>query len=778
MGDLIRREDASIPDPTIRIQRTADHQWAPEDDSLDIRRYFQVLRKRKWLITLVVGTILLLVGIQSFTTTPLYRAAARVQIDPESANILPYQAVNESVERYLSSEIYLQTELEILQSRALARRVVDRLNLANDPRFIVPVREGLVTSQLGWFKRTLSNLRPGGSDDHTAGSMAGESVTGVEENRAALDTFRDRLEVEQVPNSRLVEIRWVSPDPTLAAAVSDTLAEEFIEQNLQTKFEANTRATEFLKKQLQDMKGKVEKSEQELVKYARENNIVSIGPDRGSIVLQTLEDLNRQMTTVEGDLIGKTADYQAVRDATPENFPQSLRTPSTSLLEERLFGLQQNLASLSAQFGNEWPAVIQVRQQIQEVEKQLQREKKETINRVQSEYRVAVNRQQMLKSALNRQKAEANQLNQDSIQYNILQREVDTNRQLYEGLLQRLKETGISAGMRSSNIHVVDHAEVPAAPYSPQRAADLALGFGVGLFLAIGLAFLMEYLDNTLKTPEDMEQSLGLPSLGVIPAMADLPAGSSRLLASRNESGGSKDVPARISPARFRVWEAYRSLRTSILLSHSGKPPKVIMVTSSVPGEGKTTTVANTGIVLAQTGARTLLIDLDMRKPALASTFGYNGNQGISAYLSGNGDLSSQIRQTNYPNLFLLPAGFRPPNPAELIGSERMETALRLLGDYFKYIVIDTPPVLSVTDGLLLSPHVDGVVMVIKGGSTPKEAARKAGNHLSSVGARILGALINNVDMNAPEYSYYYRHYFDERYNNDLSSAAGQAGAV
>ncbi|RPJ86578.1 MAG: polysaccharide biosynthesis tyrosine autokinase [Acidobacteria bacterium] len=629
-----------------------------------------------------------------------------------------------------------------------------------------------MTSQLSWLKRTVSNLRPGRSDAPKTG--ADESGAGRDKNRDVLDTFRDRLEVAQVPNSRLVEIRWVSPDPTLAAAVSDTLAEEFIEQNLQTKFEANTRATEFLKKQLQDMKGKVEKSEQELVKYARENNIVNIGPDRGSMVLQTLEDLNRQMTTVEGELIGKTADYQAVRDATPESFPQSLRTPSISLLEERLFGLQQNLASLSAQFGSEWPAVIQVRQQIQEVEKQLLREKKETINRVQSEYRVAVNRRQMLLGALNRQKAEANQLNQDSIQYNILQREVDTNRQLYEGLLQRLKETGISAGMRASNIHVVDHAEVPEAPYSPQRAADLALGLGVGLFLAIGLAFLMEYLDNTLKTPEDMEQSLGLPSLGVIPAMADLPAGSSRLLASRNESGDSKtDLPAAISPARFRVWEAYRSLRTSILLSHSGKPPKVIMVTSSVPGEGKTTTVANTGIVLAQTGARTLLIDLDMRKPALASTFGYNGNQGISAYLSGNGDLSSQIRQTSYPNLFLLPAGFRPPNPAELIGSERMESALRLLGDYFKYILIDTPPILSVTDGLLLCPHVDGVVMVIKGGSTPKEAARKAGNHLTSVGARILGALINNVDMNAPEYSYYYRHYFDERYNTDLSSAAG-----
>jgi len=758
------------------MQRTGNYQWGPDEDSLDVRRYFQILRKRKWLIVAVVTTVLVLVAVQSFTTTPLYRATARIQIDPESENILPYKDVYEGPERYLSSEVYLQTQLEILQSRALARRVVDRLNLANDPRFEVPVREGLVTSQLGSVKKAMSGLFS--KSDSGAAAANRESMPGMAENRAVIEKVLSRLEVTQVPNSRLVEVGWVSPDPSLASAVSDTLAEEFIEQNLQTKFEANTRATAFLKKQLQDMKGNVEKSEGDLYRYARENNILNIN-DRGSIVLQTLEDLNRQMTTVEGELIGKTAEFQAVRDATPEDFPQSLRTPSISLLEERLFGLQQNLASLSAQFGNEWPAVVQVRQQIREVEQQLVREKRETIRRAQSEYKVAVNRQQMLRRALQKQKAEANQLNQDSIQYNILQREVDTNRQLYEGLLQRLKETGISAGMRTSNIHIVDHAQVPTAPYSPQRAADLALGFGVGLLIAVGLAFLMEYLDNTLKTPEDMEQSLGLPSLGVIPAISDLPAGGSRLLAEKSTSGADKtELPARIAPTRFRVWEAYRSLRTSILLSHSGKPPKVIMVTSSIPGEGKTTTVANTGIVLAQTGARTLLIDLDMRKPALAGTFGFTGNQGISSYLSGNADLSSQIRQTSYPNLFLLPSGFRPPNPAELIGSERMEAGLRLLGDYFKYILIDTPPLLSVTDGLLLSPHVDGVVLVIKGGSTPKETVKKASNHLMSVGARVLGAMINNVDMDTPEYTYYYRDYYDDRYNSDLSSAAGSPGAV
>ncbi len=773
MRELTRREQ-SFPDSAIKIKRYWDYQGSPDDDSLDIRRYFQVLLKRRWLIAGVVAFVLLLVGLQSFTTTPLYRATAGIQINPETANVLPYEEIYESAERYLASDMFLQTQLEILQSKALAQRVVDRLDLVNDPRFDVPVREGVVTTQLGWARRAALGLFSSSGKEETAPN---QDTTDVQK-RSAIEKLGSRLEVEQVPNSRLVEIRWVAPDPTLASLVADTIAEEFIEQSLQTKFDANARANEFLKKQLEEMKKKVEKSEQELVQYARENNILNIN-DRGSIVHQTLEDLNAQMTVVEGELITKTAEYEAVKDTTPETFPQVLRTPSIALLEERLFGLQQNLASLSAQFGNEWPTVIQVRQQIEEVQQQLNREKAETIRRAKSDYQVAVNRKRMLERALERQKAQANQLNQDSIQYNILQREVDTNRELYQGLLQRLKETGISAGARTSNIHVVDHAQVPAAPYSPQRARDLAMGLGVGLMIAIGLAFLMEYLDNTVKTPDDMEQSLGLPSLGIIPTISGLPVANSRLLAEKTGSGGGvkTQLPVRSSPSRFRVWEAYRALRTSILLSHSGKPPKVMMITSAIPGEGKTTTVANTGIVLAQTGARTLLIDLDMRKPALAGTFGLKENQGISSYLSGNADLSSQIRQTTYPNLFVLPAGLRPPNPAELIGSERMETALRLLSEYFKYILIDTPPLLSVTDGLLLSVQVDGVVLVIKGGSTSRETVRKASNHLVNVGAHILGGMINNVDIDTPEYTYYYRHYFDERYNTDLSSATGPAGA-
>jgi len=775
MADLIRREHDYVSGPAMRMDRNRLNPGLTDDDGMDIRRYYQVLLKRRWLIMAVVMTVLAVVALQSFTTTPLYRSSVKIQIDPESSTIVPYKEFYETSERYMGSETYLQTQLEVLKSRALARRVVDRLNLPNDPRFNAPISDGFITTQANWIKKAALGLFSSGDAGGRSARTAPVSNEPSEPSAApgtwaAIDKLQSRMDIDQIPNSRLVEISWSSSDPELAAVVVDAIAEEFIEQNLRTRYEATARATEFLKGQLEEIKEKVEKSEAELVEYARQNNIFNI-TDRESMAQQTLSDLNHQVTEVQGTLIAESAKYQAVRSATVDNFPQVLRNPTIQTLEERLFGLEQNLASLSAQFGSEWPAVVQSKQQIAEVQQQLAKEKREAIRRAKMEYEMAVNRDRMLQGALDRQKTQVNKMNEDSIQYNILQREVDTNKQMYDGLLQRLKEAGVSAGLRTSPIHIVDHGRVPDAPYLPRKAADLALAFGIGLILAIGLAFLMEYMDNTLKTPDDVEASIGLPSLGVIPTIAK-PAQAQKFLAAKNseEDNGSTAL-LNANELRFRVWESYRSLRTSILLSNSGKPPRTILVTSSVPGEGKTTTVANIGIVLAQTGARTLLVDLDMRKPSLDDKFNCTGEKGISSYLSGNSDLSSLIRPTAYPNLFILPAGFRPPNPAELIGSEKMELGLKLLSDYFKYIVVDSPPVLAVTDALVLSPKVDGVVLVVQGGSTSKDVVRRAGGHLLGVGARILGAVINNVNMDAPEYVHYYRHYYDETYSNDFTAA-------
>ncbi|MCZ6768517.1 MAG: polysaccharide biosynthesis tyrosine autokinase, partial [Acidobacteria bacterium] len=568
---------------------------------------------------------------------------------------------------------------------------------------------------------------------------------------------------------RLVDVSHNSHQPEFAAKVINTLVEEFIEQNFENKYKATIRATDFLQKQLEQLKITVEHSEEDLTRYARQHGILNID-ERGNIVLQKLADLNQERTRVQANLISKTARYQVVKDATVENFPQSLKNDLIIDLQKRLFELEQNLASLSERFGPDWPEVQNAGKEIHEVREQLGREKENTIREAKIEYRVAQDHYQMLSSALEEHKQLANQLNEDSIQYNILRREVETSKQLYEGLLQRLKEAGVSAGLKSSNIQVVDRGEVPREVYRPRKGLNLALGLMVGLMLGVGLAFLTEYLDDTLKTPDQVEELLALPSLGVIPAIGKPRDGTTHLLpAGATDAQSAAILP--YTPAGSRIWEAYRSFRTSLVLSSSGQQPKTILVTSSFTGEGKTTTAINAGIVFAQTGARTLLIDLDMRKPMLARRFGMGRSDGMSTFLSGNSDLSSQIRQTAVRSLFVLPGGPIPPNPAELMGSERMEEVLRLLAQYFEYIVIDSPPVLSVTDALVLSPQVDGVVMVIHGGKTPRDAVRRADAHLRDVGAKILGALINNVDMESSDYYYYYRHYYDYGYHETTDQA-------
>jgi len=323
-----------------------------------------------------------------------------------------------------------------------------------------------------------------------------------------------------------------------------------------------------------------------------------------------------------------------------------------------------------------------------------------------------------------------------------------------------LKEAGVSAGLKSSNIHIVERADVPRGPSGPRHGRNLALGLLMGLMLGVGLAFALDYFDNTLKTPDELEQHVALPSLGIVPRIDELSAKSRKALPASNNGNSNGDrgqLNHYVSP-RSVVWEAYRSLRTSILLSHSGNPPRRILVTSALPGEGKTTTALNTAIVLAQTGARTLLLDLDMRKPEVGRRFGLSDKSGMSIFLSGNSDLSSLITETPYSNLYVIPAGPLPPNPAELVGSQRWQKAISLLSEYFEYIVIDSPPVLSVADPVILSTKVDGVVLVVLAGKTPREAVRKAKSVLQGVGATVLGAMINNVDVDG-HYSYYYKYY-------------------
>ncbi len=763
MSDLIKVGEGAVhPSPRpLTPPRDVNFDFS-EGRTIDFARYYRLLLRRKWVILAVALTFTVGAGLQVYTATPLYTATARLQIDPESNNVLPYDDPFQSSLYFLASDSYLRTQAEIISSRALALRVVKKMRLQEDPHFAASVSSGIFSDLIADASGAIRELITGGDNPVEPASEAPDpGDSGLE---TAAEALRSRITVSPLRGTRIMEVYFTAADPGFAAAVVNVVTQEYIQQNFDKRFDATAQASDFLESKLDILKSKVEDSEEHLIGYARENNIVNVD-ERQNIVMQKLASLSAELTQVESQLITEAARREALKDASVESFPQSLKNNAILALEAKLLGLDQDLAKLSIQYGPEWPAVRQTRGEIDAVQTQILEEKRQALQKANEAYDTVLTHREKLLQALEEQKLVANQLYQDSIQYNILKREVDTNKDLYEGVLQRLKQAGISVGLKSSNLHVIDDARPPSFASWPSKRRAITTGLLVGLFFGFGLAFLLEMIDNTIKTPEDLEASVGLPALSVIPSLQA--AAGTRALLPQTVGGATETLMDRyLGLSKSQVWEAYRSLRTSILLSHSGRPPQTVLVTSALPGEGKTTTSLHTAVVLAQTGARTLLIDMDMRKPALARIMGVDGSRGMSNYLSGNSDLSSQIQPGKIPNLFVLAAGPHPPNPAELIGSDRMLTGLSLVKDYFKYIVIDSPPIMSVTDALILANMVDGVVLVIHGGKTPRDAVQKASERLVGVGGRVLGALINNVDIRKSEYSSYYRYYY---YYDDYS---------
>ena len=438
--------------------------------------------------------------------------------------------------------------------------------------------------------------------------------------------------------------------------------------------------------------------------------------------------------------------------------------------------LQDQLAQLTSQFGPQYPKVQEVNNRLLQIRASIDREVKNSGSRAESEYQAALQRERMLRGQLEGQKQEANQLNQSAIEYNLLKREADGNRQLYDGLLQKLKEAGVSAGLKSSNIRQVDVARVPLAPSQPNIPRNLMIALLMGLAGGVTFAFLLEILDNTVRTPEQVEHIAALPALGIVPLnhrdLNLLAKGSQQK--SLTGKAPSKSKVGLIAHARPKsgIAESYRALRTSILLSSLGSPPKVILITSALPQEGKTTTSVNTAIVLAQKGGKVLLVDCDMRRPGVHSIIGIANRSGLSTVLTGTEDVSAAvIMSRQLPNLFVIPSGPPPPQPSELLASPAMLALLEQWKLEYDHIILDTPPTLSVTDAVLLSVKADAVVLVIRSGQTTKDALRRARDLLLHVNAKVMGVVVNAVDLSAPDlnYQYYYGSKYGGRYYDEAA---------
>jgi len=728
-----------------------------------LRDYLRVLDKRKWVVLSCVLIIPALVGIASLRMTKLYDAVGRIainKIDPVAFT------VHDSAPTDYFDPTDMDTEVRILQSDMLALEVIRQLNL----------------DKLSSVASTA--VSPQGHGSITTDPLTADSsrVTSM------LANFRSGLHIVVVPNTRIIEIHYTSPDKNRAAAIVNTLAMTYKEANYKTKFESTMQASDWLSKQLVDLQIKVETSQEKLVRYQKEHEILGTD-EKQNIITSKLEELNKELTLAEGDRMQKEAAYRQVQSGDPAAAAAAAIAGTggaASSQLDHLRGVQAELrikvAEASTQFGPAYPKVVELNNQLKQLETEIQNETTKVIGGIRDQYEVAVQHEKLLAADFEDQKQQANALNESAIEYSMLKRDLDTSRQLYEGLLEKMKEAGINAGLRSNSFRIVDSARVPTAPSEPNIPRNLSFAFALALTTGVGLAFLLESLDNTVRTTEQAQNISQLPSLGLIPmgSRAEATKGARRLAIAPSRE--AVELITQVKP-QSQMAEAYRALRTSLLLSSLGAPPKIILITSALPQEGKTTTSINTAIVLAQKGVRVLLIDADMRRPSVHKSLDLPAPlKGLSNVLTGTSSIPDAITiAPQLPNLWVLPAGSPPPNPAELLASANMRTVLSQLREQYDHIVIDTPPTLSVTDAVVLSTRADAVVLVIRSGQTTKTALRRARDLLTQVNARVCGVLLNAVDLASPDYYYYYEYqakYGGHYYRGEEEETAPTTGAI
>ena len=672
---------------------------------IHLRDRLSVFYRYRYVAVLAFLVILAAAGLRAYSQTPMYRASARLLIDLEDERSLAMEGVSTtSSTAYQDPEPYFQTQYRILTGRDLARRVIAR------------VQGG-----------------PGATTAVTDGQI-GE--------------FTSRILVEPVRASRLVDVVIVSPDPALAASSANILAEEYVQQNLDLRRQNMERSLEWLAQELARQKTTVEASERAMAQYREDQNALSL-EDRQNIVIARLNQLNDAATRARTNRAQKESLYTRLASLGPkaaaaDSIPEILQNPYIQSLKAQLAELERRKALLSERYGDKHPEMLTVHASILDATRQLNTEIAKAVASIRHDYDSAMLEEETLAIALEEQKEIATDLDRKSVTYTVLQRDAESNRELYQTLLRREKELQVLANSRGNNVRLVERAAIPQAPFSPNLRRAVMLGTIVAFLVAIGLVLGLDYLDDTIKTPEDITR-LGLPFLALIPAV---------------RSG--RDRPTLSGHNDFS--EAIRSLRTSITLC-TRQGGTIVLVTSAQPLEGKTTTACNLATALAFGGAKVLLIDADMRRPGVHRAFGLENRCGLSELLNGQAHLTQAVQRLAEPDLWIMPAGSTPPNPSELLASGRMEALLgQVQHGPFDWVIVDTPPVLAVTDASILTQWVSGVAFVVGSEMTRRRLAERAIETLAAGRPRILGAVLNRVDVSRNKY-YYARHYgYGNRY--------------
>jgi len=699
--------------------------------------YLSILRKHLWLILSFLLAVVTIVTVETFRENPVYVASATLEIDRENTNILPFQSTDSS--DYMADlDNYIDTQSRILTSETLALQTIRILGLNANPEFAGASESEAIVS----------------------GSLKNQKLP------PEIGAFLGSLSVKRIPSTRLLTVSFESTDPRGAARLLNAHLENYVEQNYKSRYEATADASKFLQSELDELSVKVRRSEDARIAYERANQIWLVGDNSSSnVTTQRLADLNKQLTEAQSDSLRKQALYEFAKAGDVDAVPQIRDNNVLSGMRARRADLSMQYNDALNQYGPNFPKVQRLQAQMKELDEQMLRERKGLITQLESDYREAKQHEELLSRALDEQKAEANVMSQKMIEYNILKREAEANKTLYDSLQTKLKEAQIASGLKSSNIRIVDPALVPTAPARPAKTRNIVLAFLVGLVGGIGLALLREYLDNTVKTPDDVETLARLPSLAVVPTFSDGAVSTKRTallkVAASNGSEKRIELVAHHLP-KSQMSEAFRALRTALLLSQAGHPPQVILLSSALPREGKTTAAANLAVTLAQLGDKTVILDADLRKPGIRRLLNLGTGEygGLSSYLAGVSTLDLVVvPHPAIPNLAAIPTGPLPPNPADLLSSRKLSDAIAELRTKYKFIVIDSPPIMAATDAVILSVHADGVLLVVRSGETPKEAFTRTRDLLNSVKCHLLGVVLNAVNPKAPDYYYSYRYY-------------------
>jgi capsular exopolysaccharide synthesis family protein len=697
------------------------------EEELSLNSIGRTIFKRKLIILCVTAIIFCVVAVHTLSMTPVYESTVRLQIDPtRSSNLGLDDVINERLGSSDSSR--LQTEVRLIESDTVAMRVINALGLAKQPAFA--------------------------GKSAPATTVSDPLAMSARDRQRLLRAFKGSLKVQILPGTQLVEVRFHSTDPKLATDTANAVAEQYMQRNFQTRYEGAAQVSIWLAKQMEDLQAKAVEAQKKLAEFQKQNDILG-ADENDNIVTDRLKLLNQQLTDAEADRIVKEARHRLAQSGDPELIASTVPTATLQLLRGQEADIKSQLALLNAKYGSGYPKVHELQAQLNKLDTSIAAEIKNVGKRLEDDYLSAVKTESLLRKQFEDQKNAAYQLNEHAVQYSVLKHEVETSSELYDTLQEKLKVAGVTAGLNSSYISVVDRAEVPATPVAPQVQANLVLGFFGGLITGLLIAFFVESIDDTVSSSSELESFIALPVLCSIPV--DQPLSRPKISPGKAE----KDVllgPLLLNNPRSAASEAFRGLRTALLLSSPDRQPKVIAIVSSLAAEGKTTVAANLGISFAQRGESVLLIDADLRRSTMHAQFGLpTSRHGTSTVLTQGPDVRAILTPLeSLPNLKLLPAGPHPPNPAELLGSKRMVEMLKTFSAEYDRIIIDTPPILSVADSLALANLADAVVMVVRSGVARKKAVLRVRDLLRRTNSNLVGIVFNCVNLKLEQY--YYAH--------------------